>query len=276
MARLLSARQCRAPPVAPRPPPPARGTARRARIQAQVIKALLRQPTAASTCARKSWGRVQPATGRDPAIRQQSPQLLRPQPIPLQSPPPSLNPPLCRYRRQDRQQDPDPQPSRDPQRELAPPPRLDRRQECSARPHSRQSRGMPSPCPTTRTRRGLASYSKVHLAPGPLAWGLERQRASGRRRLPTSAGGLGCRAPSAPPLFGSWRKVNWVPGPPEQVGLGQQQGGGGPVGSGRPVPSGTQSHPSAHPCEVMVCGASPVPFSPPPSPLLSFPISVGG
>ena len=102
LARLLRAHQCRAPPVAPRPPPPARGTARRARVQAQVIKALLRQPTADSRCARKSWGRVQPATGRDPAFRQQSPQLLRPQPIPLQSPPSSLNPPLCRYRRQDR------------------------------------------------------------------------------------------------------------------------------------------------------------------------------
>ncbi|GAB5581062.1 huntingtin-associated protein 1 [Prionailurus iriomotensis] len=67
---------------------------------------------------------------------------------------------------------------------------------------------MPSLGPATRTRSGLASYSEGPLVPGPLAWGLRRRRASGRRRLPTSDGGLGCRAPSTPPLFGSWRKVS--------------------------------------------------------------------
>ena len=133
---------------------------------------------------------------------------------------PCLNPPLRKHPRPDREQDPVPQPSRDPQPGLAGPPWLDRRLEPSAHPHSRPSRGMPSPYATTGMRRGLASYSKGRpLVPEPLAWGLERRRASLRHQLPTSASGLGCPTPSAPPLFGSWRKVNLVPG-------------GGPVGLG--------------------------------------------
>ena len=219
--------------------PPARGKARRARAPGTGYKGWAAAADCGPRCARKSAGRAAPGTGPDPdpGIQQRSPPHCRPQPVPLQSPPPSLDPLLRRHRRLSKEWDLDPHPSRDPQTEFARPPRLDQRQEPSADPHSRPSRGMPSPCPATRMYRGPASYFKDPLVPGPLAWGLERLRTSGRRQLPTSAGGQGCRAPSAPPLFGSWRKVNRVLGTPEREGLGQLQGREGPVWSRRTAPS---------------------------------------
>lgn len=51
------------------------------------------------------------------------------------------------------------------------------------------------------------SYFKDFLVSRALAWGLERQRTCGQRRLPTSARGQECQAPSTPPLFGSRRKI---------------------------------------------------------------------
>lgn len=56
----------RAPLVAPRPPPPARGPAVQASSHAQVIKAGLRQLTADPSCPRRSPGRAAPGTGKDP------------------------------------------------------------------------------------------------------------------------------------------------------------------------------------------------------------------
>lgn len=151
--------------------------------------------------------------GPGPGGPQQSPLHSRPLPVTLQSPLRSLNPSLLRLRRLDRKLYRDPRASPDLQPKLARPGRLDLSRKPSARPRSWLSREMPSLCAATRTRRGSASYSKGLLVPGPPARGLERQRAFGRRRLLTSAGGRGCEAPSAPPLFGSWRKVNRVLGP---------------------------------------------------------------
>lgn len=175
----------------------------------------------------------------------------RPQPVPFWSP--------LRSRRHgalDREQDPglplDPKSSRKPAPELARPPRLESRQEPGPCLHSRPSKGMSGLCPTIRTRRGPASYSKGRLVPGPLAWGLERQRASGRHQPPTLAGDPGCPALSAPPLFGSWRKVN------REVA---------PSGPGAPPPlafSVTRPPPPRYHCGI--CLVTP---SPSPPPLLS-------
>lgn len=84
------------------------------------------------------------------------------------------------------------------------------------------------------------------MVPRPLAWGLERRRASGRHLPPTLAGVLGCPALRAPHSFENWKKVTWVPEIPERVGLGQLQGGGGSVGPGA-SPSLVLSHPSIIP-----------------------------
>ncbi|XP_078229748.1 uncharacterized protein LOC144582618 [Callithrix jacchus] len=114
-----------------------------------------------------------------PGAEQHSLLHPRPQPVPLRSP---LR--RRRYGMLHREQDPQPPLDRSASRMPAPKlvrlPRLEPRQEPGKRPHSRPSRGMPGLCPTVRTRRGPGSYSKGRLVPGPLAWGLERQRASGQ------------------------------------------------------------------------------------------------
>lgn len=128
---------------------------------------------------------------------------------------------------------------------------------------------MPNLRPVARVRRGPVSYFRDLLVFRPLVWGLERQGTCGRRRLPTSAGGRDCQAPSAPPLFGSWRTVNGVARPRSGWGLGSSRQEVH-VRCRHPALSGIQSHPSIHPRDVTDCSACLVASSPPP-PLLSFP-----
>lgn len=100
------------PRVAPPLPPPARGPIRRATRQAQVIKSGLRT----QDTLEGGWGRDAPGTkrGPGPGNPQQSSAHPRPRPVLLQSPPPSLNSPLRRHPRLDREQVPDPDPDPHP------------------------------------------------------------------------------------------------------------------------------------------------------------------
>lgn len=93
---------------------------------------------------------------------------------------------------------------------------------------------MPNLRPAARVRRGPVSYFRDLLVSRPLVWGLERQGTCGRRRLPKSAGGRECQAPSAPPLFGSWRTVNGVARPRSGWGLGSSRQEGAPSGASTP------------------------------------------
>lgn len=137
-------------------------------------------------------------------------------------------------------------------------------QESHARPHSQPPGGMPSPCPATRTRHGPASYFRDPLVPGPLAWGLERQRASGRRRPPTSG---------APPLFAIW--VNPLRGTPGRVG--RRHSGGEGAASVPGAPALLAFSLIALPiCDVTVCGACPVASSLSPPPFCRLQVVTGG
>lgn len=165
-------------------------------LWAQVIKLRLRQRIADSRCARKSRGRAVPvAAGWSPVPAPETPRRSlphrRPEPIPLRSPRPGPNPALRRQRELDREPDREELPGRNLGPSLDP----------SARLCSLQSTGM---CP------GPASYSKGPSAPGPQAWEVARQRASGRRQPPTLAGGLGCLALNASLSSGSCRKVKQI------------------------------------------------------------------
>lgn len=102
--------------------------------------------------------------------------------------------------------------------------------------------GMPSPYPTTRMRRGLASYSKGRpLVPSHWLgdWkGDENLDGTGCLHRPAA---WGVQPRAHPPLFGSWRKANW-PRPWRRTSRTRAA-----AGRRRPrriqAPAGTQFHP---------------------------------
>lgn len=244
----------RAPLVAPRPPPPARGPAQRAPSQAQVIKARLRQPDCGPEMRPKELGqgcagdRDGPGPGDPPAVTAAPPSAASPAPGPSAAPEPA--PARTAAPRAG---------SRSPS-VSGPPAGARRASEAASEPRAQRAsafsavRGRAQPGPSKSDAPRTHFILQGHF--GARAIGLATGEAAGTRKTPAAHFG------QRPGVSGRERAAF----------IRELQGGKPGPGTPEPVAPGQLPAPRRlpHPRDVAVCRARPAPSSLPPPLLAEF------